>query len=485
MLGVVGVACTQTTLPPKKTHRPQPTGSALPPPTFPSPSASLESKPNIVLILTDDQTLAEMGHMPTVQSELAGKGMTFTNGFVVNPLCCPSRTTILTGRYSHSTGVYTNLPPHGGFQGFGRQDKSTIATWLQDAGYDTGLIGKYLNGYNKGSYVPPGWDTWKAFTRNDYYKYSISDRGRTVPYGRSPSAYSTTVLGQDAVDFINTAPKGRPLFLYFAPKAPHVPATPEPKYAHALGDLPPYDPPNFNEADVSDKPAWLRSIHPLTQRQVADIQQFYLQQNQTLLSVDDQVKNILNALKETGRLSNTMIMFFSDNGLENGSHRLLNKQVPYEESIHLPLIIRWDPVTKLHASKSSALALNVDFAPTFAAAAGVDAPGVEGVSLLPLLEGRRVAWRTEFVIEHVVEAHRPGAPTFCAVRTTQYAYVLYSGTAGEELYDLKADPYELQNLAADPKFASVKAKLRADDMKLCAPRPPGWIQPPSGPPPTG
>ena len=125
-------------------------------------------------------------------------------------------------------------------------------------------------------------------------------------------------------------------------------------------------------------------------------------------------------------------------------------------------------------------------ASTPAAAAGVDAPGAEGTSLLPLLEGKHVSWRSEFVVEHVVEAHRPGAPTFCAVRTAQYMYVLYSGSAGEELYDLKADPYELQNVVDEPKFASVKAKLLADDMRLCTPRPPGWVQPPaSQPPPTG
>jgi N-acetylglucosamine-6-sulfatase len=473
-----GAACTETTLPPPKTHKPKPTGSPLPPPTFPSPSPSLEKKPNIVLILTDDQTLAEMGHMPTVASELAGKGMTFQNGFVVNPLCCPSRTTILTGKYSHSTHVYTNLPPYGGFKGFGHEDKSTIATWLQAAGYDTGLIGKYLNGYNNAGYVPPGWDTWEAFTKNDYFHYALSDRGRRVPFGGKPTDYSTTVLGNDAVQFIEEAPSNRPLFLYFATKAPHVPATPEPKYANALSDLPPYRPPNFNEADVADKPAWLRATPPLTARQIADVDAFYRNQTRTLLSVDDQVRNILDALQETGRLSNTLIVYFSDNGLENGAHRLLNKQVPYEESIHVPLIVRYDPVTKLHASTNTALALNVDFAPTFADAADVLAPGVEGHSLLPLLAGDQVKWRTEFVVEHVVEPHRPGAPTFCAVRTTRYAYVLYSGVSGEELYDLRTDPYELQNLAAEPQFASLKAQLRADDLRLCSPRPPGWLNPP-------
>lgn len=469
----VAAACSSTTPPPTK-HSLSPSGSLLPPPTFPSPPAGIGGKPNIVLILTDDQTLSEMGHMATVSSELTAKGMTFTHAFVVNPLCCPSRTTILTGKYSHSTKVYRNIPPYGGFKGFGAEDRSTIATWLQKAGYDTALIGKYLNGYSKGSYVPPGWDTWMALVRNEYFKYTISDRGRTIPYGHSPSDYSTDVLGADAVRFITTAPSNRPLFLYFAPKAPHVPAIPEPKYAHALDSVPLTRLPNYNEADVSDKPPWLQSIPPLSPKLIAANNRFVHNQMETLLSVDDQIKNILNALQQTGRLSNTFIVYFSDNGLENGSHRLLNKQVPYEESIHMPLIIRYDPVTKLHPSVNDDMALNVDFAPTFADLAGIPAPGAEGVSLVPLVQGQSVPWRKEFVIEHMVEPFKPGAPTFCAVRTERYKYILYSGGAGEELYDLQKDPYELTNLAAVSTFAALKAQLRTDDMRLCSPLPPGW-----------
>jgi arylsulfatase A-like enzyme len=434
----------------------------------------LQSKPNIVLILSDDQTLSEMGHMATVKAELTDKGMTFRNGFVVNPLCCPSRSSILTGKYSHSTDVYRNIPPHGGFQSFRPEDGSTIATWLQKAGYDTALIGKYLNGYLKASYVPPGWSTWDAFTKTQYFKYALSERGRRVPFGIAPADYSTEVLGADAVTFIREAPADRPIFLYFAPKAPHTPAVPAPKYAHALDNLPPQRPPNYNEPDVSDKPSWLRSLPPLTPAQVAESDTFVRDQMETLLSVDDQVKSILAELAATHRLSNTFIVYFSDNGLENGSHRLLNKQVPYEESIHVPLIIRYDPITRLHATVSDAFALNVDFAPTFAEVAGITAPGAEGMSLIPILQGAPVAWRTEFVIEHMVETRKSGAPTFCAVRTARYKYIMYSG-GDEELYDLQTDPFELQNLAGAAPLAAVKAQLRADDMKLCTPRPPGWL----------
>jgi arylsulfatase A-like enzyme len=199
---------------------------------------------------------------------------------------------------------------------------------------------------------------------------------------------------------------------------------------------------------------------------------FVLHQKQTLLSVDDQIRKILDALAATHRLANTFIVYFSDNGLENGSHRLLHKGVPYEESIHVPLIVRYDPITGLRATGTDALALDVDFAPTFASIAGVSAPGAEGTSLLPILEGQAVRWRDEFVIEHVKES-KLGAPTFCAVRTTRYIYVLYSG-GDQELYDLQRDPYELRNQVRNPGSALLATRLRSDVMRLCSPPPPDW-----------
>jgi arylsulfatase A-like enzyme len=485
VLSAVVLAATACTGSPPRPPKSPTSGiaSATPPSTRSSPSAGSSipagtptppGRPDIVLILTDDQTLAEIGHMATLRSELQGKGMTLRNGFVVNPLCCPSRTSILTGRYSHSTGVYRNVPPNGGFKTFGSQDRSTIATWLRAAGYTTALVGKYLNGYARGTYVPPGWDTWDAFTNTGYYRFRLSRNGQVVSYGGpdNPGGYSTTILGADATRFIRSVPNGRPLFLYFAPKAPHSSVTPETKYRDALTSLPPYRPPNFNEADVSDKPTWLRQTPPLTGPEIAQNDLFVRHQLETLLSVDDQIRNILAALRETGRLSNTFVLFASDNGLENGAHRLLRKGVPYEESIHVPMIVRYDPLTGLHPSTSDLFALNVDFAPTFAALAGIRPPRAEGASLLPVLENDAAGWRTEFVIEHM-EQHGEDAPTFCAVRTTRYKYVEYTG--GEtELYDLSVDPNELRNFAGSPALAAVQSQLRADDARLCSPRPPDW-----------
>lgn len=188
------------------------------------------AQPNIVLIVTDDQRWDTLGHMPTVQSELVGRGVTFQNAFVTNPLCCPSRASVLTGAYSHTNRVYTNSESMGGFKNF--RDESTVATWLDDAGYETALIGKYLVGYPGGSYVPPGWDRWVGLTPGEaegrglgYYTYGFNIDGVDFPFVEQ-ATYSTDFLAQEAVSFLQSAP--RPFFLYFAPFAPHAPSMTSP-----------------------------------------------------------------------------------------------------------------------------------------------------------------------------------------------------------------------------------------------------------------
>jgi arylsulfatase A-like enzyme len=457
-------------------------GAAGPAGGTPSAGATPAGKPNIVLILTDDQRWDELGHMPTVDTQLVGKGTTFENGFVVDPLCCPSRTTILTGKYSHSTGIYRNKPPHGGFPSFEPEEDSTIATWLHADGYRTALIGKYLNHYTpqNATHVPPGWDDWKAETLTGsgesgvgYYDYSISDNGTLVHFGHKASDYSTTVFGRYATQFIDGAPASQPLFLYFATRAPHVPSTPAPRYKHACGDVQPLRPPSYNEADVSDKPHYVQLLPPMTPEIQQDEDALHVRHCQTLLSVDDVVHDIIESLRDTGRLSNTLIVFASDNGLQLGEHRFVaSKKVPYEESIRVPIVIRYDPVTHGAARTDDHLVLNLDFAQTFAGAAGVAAPGAEGRSLLPLLSGAPVPWRKDFLVEHWEPPSTPGwVPAYCAVRSTQYLYAEYE-THEEELYDLATDPYELQNVAGQPAYAAVQQQLHARMVRLCRPPPP-------------
>jgi arylsulfatase A-like enzyme len=332
-------------------------------------TATAARRPSIVLILTDDQrwdTLWAMGH---VQEVLKQHGVTFKNAFVTNSLCCPSRTTILTGKYSHSTGVYSNAPPHGGFPSF--HDRTTIATVLHGAGYRTALIGKYLNAYRAAAhagYVPPGWDRWFAFAGDNghYYSYDVTDNGRIRHFGSRPADYSTNVLANQAVGFIRNT-RG-PLFLYFTPSAPHLPAIPAPQdrtafSAHRFGW-----PPNFNEQDVSDKPTWVRTA-PL--RPAGYVASNRLRQYRTLLAVDRAVARIVRALRDTGRLSTTFIAFMGDNGFLWGEHRLGDKRAVYEESIRVPLVIRYDPLTR-SARTDDHLVLNMDLAPTWATLGAAD-----------------------------------------------------------------------------------------------------------------
>jgi N-acetylglucosamine-6-sulfatase len=437
-------------------------------PVAPS-TADAEGLPNVVVILTDDHRWDQIDRMPILQSELVGKGTDFRNAFLTNALCCPSRATYLTGTYSHTNGVYTNGGKHGGFARF--RDSSTVATWLDAAGYRTGYVGKYFNLYKNAGYIPPGWDTWHAFVGTPgYFNYTLTHDGVAQSYGSAASDYSTDVLARSADAFIRSADPGAPLFLYFAPYAPHGPLTPAPRYSTALSDFVGIRPPNLNEPDVSDKPAWVRSLSARGGNGDATRKAQY----RMLLAVDDAIGTILAALEDGGRLSETLFVFAADNGWSGRSHRWTGKEAPYEEVIRTPLVIRYDPVTGGVSQVDDHLALNLDIAQTIAEVAGVPAPGAEGRSLLPLMSGDDVAWRSEFLIEHLRTATRDAIPTYCAVRSTRYKYVKYE-TGEEELYDLSVDPYELDSKHADPAMAGVKAELLSRLRELCSPPPPNFV----------
>jgi arylsulfatase A-like enzyme len=437
--------------------------------------AGATTPPSIVLIVTDDQRWNTLWAMPTVQSELVGHGVRFKNGFVVNSLCCPSRASILTGRYSHGTNVYRNGMVPYGYQDF--DEGSTVATWLQAAGYRTGLVGKYLGGYSEDlvAHIPAGWDRWFAFVspdagNGDYYDYSVSDDGVLASYGDAPQDYSTDVFASKAVSFIDETPLGQPLFLYFAPRAPHAPATPATRHADAFSGLSPLRPPSYNEVDVSDKPTYVASRRLLTDQESADMDQLRIDGYRTLLAVDEAIADIVDALDRAGRLSTTLIAFISDNGYLLGEHREDGKKFPYEEAIRVPLVVRYDPMTTTPRSDGH-LALNIDLAPTFAALAGVG-PTVDGRSLLPLLVSKQAPWRQDFLIENSQAADH--IPKFCAVRTRRYLYVDY-GTSEQELYDIKIDPFQLENLAGDPAQQMLLVSLNARMRALCSPPPPGFV----------
>jgi len=412
--------------------------------------------------------------MPKLQADLVDQGVSFANAFVVNPWCCPSRASILTGQHSHTHGVYKNEQPYGGFESF--RDDSNLATWLDNAGYRTGLIGKYFNGYLS-DYIPPGWDRWAALTAKpfNFYNYEMNVDGATQTYGDASSDYKTDVLGGFASKFIRETPRGHPLFLHFTPNAPHGPPKPAPRHRSAFSKLSPWRPPNYNESDVGDKPS---HIQALSSSNTSD--NLRSAQYRTLLAVDDAVGEIVNALRDTGRLSNTVILFASDNGLSWGEHRWHGKKVlPYEEDIRIPLVIRFDPLTGSVARADSNLVLNVDFAPTIAELTGAAAGGAEGQSLVPLLSGgNEVPWRSDFLIEHLQGglALASTVPTYCGVRSKDFAYTVYD-TGERELYDLRNDPYQLQNRSADPAFEGIVATLHERLRQLCDPPPPGFSLP--------
>ncbi len=425
------------------------------------------SYPNIVLFLTDDQRWDTLQYMPEVTSLLQQQGVTFANAFDPDPLCCPSRTSILTGHYSHTTGVYRNDPPNGGFDSF--DDSVTIATMLHDAGYRTGLIGKYLNGYSKedAGYIPPGWDRWFArLSTEEYWSWPVSDQGVFEHF----SAYATRVLTSQAISFIRSVPDGQPLFLDLAYNAPHRPWVPAPGDVGAFDGIAPYRPPSFNEADVSDKPPYIQAIPPFDQRKIDQIDKDRQAQLETLLAVDRGVSRVIAELSNTGRLANTLVVFASDNGILWGEHRSGGKQAPYEEAIRIPMVIRYDPVTGAQAGAIvSEPVLNLDLTATWEELAGVIDPTAEGMSLMPLLAGTPTPWRDSFVLETL----RQQVPTYCGARSDELVYVQY-GDGFEELYDRSVDPYELQNVAADPSYGPKLQEMRALAQGLCVPVPPGF-----------
>jgi arylsulfatase A-like enzyme len=414
-------------------------------------------RPNVILIVTDDQAWNTLWAMPLVQSRLVAKGTTFPNAFTPTSLCCPSRATILTGQYAHTHGVWSNQFPRGGFHRF--DDSSTLATWLDDAGYRTGLIGKYMNEYDAedASYVPPGWDRWLGLIHDahgSYLDFDVSDGGRLAHNDRD---YVTDFLRDEAAEFIRAS--AEPFFLYFTPTAPHMDAIPAPRHEGAFSDLQRFRPPSFNEGDVSDKPLWLSGTKPLSDERVQDLDQLRIDMFETLLAVDQAVGALLKAT----RGEPTIVVFTSDNGFEYGEHRLRGKNDAYDHTSRIPLVVREDGVVPAGAIDRR-IALNVDLAQTIGSATGVPTPRAEGLGLFG------VETRSEFVVEALEKRRRPA---YCGVRTLTHLFVHYA-SGEEELYDYGDDPFELTNLASSPDSHRDVRLLRRAARSLCDPLPPGF-----------
>jgi N-acetylglucosamine-6-sulfatase len=425
------------------------------------------AKPNIVFILADDMRKDDLKYMPKTRSALGDKGMTFSNAFVSNALCCPTRATIMRGQYAHNTGVWSNKGSSGGLRAFRNNgnEKDNVATRLDAAGYRTGLFGKYLNQYSGTKGKPPGWDRWFAHTRGSrYYNYKINDDGRIINYGSTSADYETDGIAKHAKTFIGTTAKaGMPFFAYVAPRAPHSPATPATRDKHTYDGLKAPRLPSFDEQNVADKPPWIRKLPRLSDAKKAKIDKRAEKRAETLQALDDLVAGIVGELNNSGVLSNTYVFFTSDNGWHAGEHRIpQEKWRPYEEDVHMPLLARGPGVAA--GSTTYKLVLDTDYLPTFTDLADVHTPNyVDGRSLQPVLERDSTAWRSAILLEAAAKY----SPAYRGIRTSDGRKYVEYASRKRELYNLGRDPYELRD-SYDPKSPPATLAKRLKKLRSCA-----------------
>ncbi|MDQ3876004.1 MAG: sulfatase, partial [Actinomycetota bacterium] len=454
--------------------------------------AAAQNRPNVIILETDDQTDASLRVMRNVNELLVRQGVRFDNNFASFPLCCPSRATTLTGQYAHNHTVMGNAPPEGGYEKL--DHSNTLAVWLQRAGYRTIHVGKYLNGYGQRgtqTQVPPGWSEWNGATSLPYLGFTLNENGTLRTYPANQANYQSDVFARKAADAIRrNGPSDTPFFMWVAFYAPHAggPADPDDpnvraadrprrrgnrrragafrgpspaerhRDAFANEALP--QPPSFNEADVSDKPAAVRNRALLTNAQISALRESYQQRLESLLAVDEAVASVVEALRASGELDNTIIIFTSDNGFMQGEHRIPSgKTVAYEPSARVPLVIRGPGIPRGRHVRD--LVMNVDVAPTIVDAANASASRrMDGQSLLPLMRDGLANYGRDVLLE---------TRTYSAIHTDRYVYIEHT-TGERELYDLATDPNQLQSRHADAGLASMRTELarRLARLRACA-----------------
>ena len=506
---------------------------------------SATQKPSFVVIQIDDATLDQLyaslnvggidvQAMPYTLSLIAGRGITFNRYYVPYPLCCPSRVSLLTGRYAHNHNVRGNVPPNGGFTGFkARQAYSNnLAPWLQAAGYRTIHIGKFLNGYgdepfDEGKDVPPGWNAWHSVLRADtnhyFYGYTLNDNGLldgpfgdpgswdtreygerddfgcpTAPLNGKPCFYETDVFNRIAYEeMVGTSPE-QPFYLQLDYTAPHGdfrrPAGPEPATRHyntfAGAPFPHDRSQGFNEGSVNDKPRFIREAPYLSLNEIHTYRVYYQKALESLRSVDEGVKMVVDTLGSLSRLRNTYVIFTSDNGFFYGEHRLTGgKFIAYEPATHLPLLIRGPGIKP--GTSTGELAANIDIAPTILELAGASATkSIDGRSLVPYMKDPALRSRRPILFESFVETAdveangQPTAPAerartktgasasivappkdYLGIRLGPYKYIEWP-SGEKELYDITKDPYELNNIVRVRNLSPIRAFLHAQLVRL-------------------
>ena len=411
--------------------------------------AARDTRPNILLIYTDDQRWDEgtMAVMPKTRA-IGRRGLRFEQAYIADPLCCPSRATIMTGRYSHNTGVHDN---DGGFQ---LDQSTTVQARLEQAEYNTSIFGKFLNGRSWTS--PSYFDRWLTLCGRetvgptcdrrgrDYRKPRLNDQGVV----RRFSGYVTDVLKKHAVAHLKSLESRdqTPWFMILAPNAPHLPSTPARRHEDA--PIPEWGPsPAVLEDDVTDKPAWVEARSPAD---IDRMDRIRAKQLRALMAVDEMIGRVDEVLRNLRERANTLVIFLSDNGFSYGEHWMwgaLWKRHPYTSAIKTPLYVRWPKVIEPRVTKR--LVTNVDVAPTIYDAAGVDPPvEVDGRSLLSFRQQRRYVY-----LEHFEHGDSPPVPTWRSVRYEDHQYTEYYHPVDvpleREYYDLENDPWQLVNLLDD------------------------------------
>ena len=410
-------------------------------------------RPNIILIVADDQRADALGFMPVTMDRLGDRGLWFSNAFATTPLCGPSRVSFFTGQYSHNHGV-----PGNNLELF--DETTSFAPRIQAAGYRTALIGKYMNNYDAvPEHIPPGWDEWRAFVSSggSFFDYTMNENGKLVEYGSADKDYSTDVIKDMSLDFIKKN-RNEPFLLYLNPAAPHGPNIPAPRHLGVFDGLPLHRPPNWHEPDTSDKPPlvnFFKTIYNPANLPARDERR--IRMLESMLSVDEAIDEILDALDKHGLTDNTLVIYTSDHGYGWGEHWIQGKSFPYEEMIRIPFVVRY-PVHDPAPGTIDDLVANIDVAPTLtdvAQSASTDDP--DGQSLFELFAGD--PWREEFVIEELANFFQN---PWVGLRSESFKYVRIQTSSGgtfEELYDLNVDPYELDNVASAPAYQTTLSDL--------------------------
>lgn len=456
-----------------------------------SSGASSSRRPNIVLILTDDLDVAIGGLNPLNKTKklIGDAGMTFTNAFVASPLCCPSRASILSGKYPHNHHVINNtLDGNCSSKAWQKSEEPhTFPALLKaSAGYQTFFAGKYLNQYGHSEaggveHVPPGWSYWVGLDKNSkYYNYTLSVNGKAQKHGADYSKdYLTDLLANMSLDFLQYKTSYQPFFMMVSTPAPHSPWTAAPQYQNSFKNTKAPRNPNFN-VHGKDKHWLIRQAKtPMSNSSIQFLDDAFRGRWQTLLSVDDLVEKIVKRLEVRGELNNTYIFFTSDNGYHTGQFSLpVDKRQLYEFDIRVPLMVRGPNIKPNQTSQM--LVANVDLGPTILDIAGynVNQTQMDGMSFLPIMEGKMnsTSWRTDILVEYEGEGRNKSDPTcpllgpgvsecfpdcvcedsynntYACVRTiapsSNLQYCEFDDNeVFVEVYNVTADPYQLTNIA--------------------------------------